>query len=250
MTWTNKSNVLAIDIGNSRVKLLDNSFYFAYDLSNPTWRDDLKQAISRLGGLAQRVVVSSVNKVAQDALLEIFEEFNVSYEDVETLLRKSSIVDFKKVEGMGNDRKLGLIGAYCEYPTPLAVVDCGTAVTVNFLAMPNIAIGGAIFPGLLTQAKSLHQFTSLLPLVDIELPKSFCGGNTDDAIKAGIFASVIGGIKELISRNSTNRFNRVKPKVIITGGYAPLIANNISGLDVAVDANLVLKGIQKLVSCK
>lgn len=245
MTW-NKENVLAIDIGNSRIKLLDDCFYFAFDLMDNDWQDNVRRVLTKQGGLPQKVVVSSVNRAAQRKLTEIFESLETSYLNADALLASSRLVDFSKVDGMGNDRKLGLIGAMGDYPTPLVVVDCGTAITINFLISPNIAIGGAIFPGLLTQAKALNHYTSLLPQVDIELPKSFCGADTDQAIKAGIFGSVMGGIKEVITRNTINRFKRVKPKVIITGGDAAILAHNISGFDISVETNLVLKGIQKL----
>ncbi len=244
MNWI-KKKALAIDIGNSRIKLLDDDIFSVYELQYDNWLKKLEKYILKDNDY-KFIVISSVNQEAYSYLTKLLKEKSILFSNASDILEKSQIVNFSRVEGMGIDRRLGLIAAVGEFSPPLVTVDCGTAITINVLIEPNIALGGAIFPGLRTQAKSLEKFTSLLPFVEPVKPTSFYGTNTIEAIQIGIFSSVIGGIKEVITNLSRKKFKRQKPTVVVTGGDGPLIADNLSGFDVHFDPNLVLKGLQKL----
>ncbi len=244
MNWI-KKKTLAIDIGNSRIKLLDDDIFSVYELHYDDWLKKLEKTV--FADIDYKfIVVSSVNQEAYSSLIKLLKEKNVPFSNASDIIEKSNIISFSRVEGMGIDRRLGLIATVDEFSPPLVTVDCGTAITINILVEPNIALGGAIFPGLRTQAKALEQFTSLLPLVDTVKPASIYGTNTVEAIQIGIFNSVIGGIKEVITNLSRKKLKRQKPTVVVTGGDGALIAENLSGFDVHFEPNLVLKGLQKL----
>lgn len=240
-----KKDILAIDIGNSRIKLLDDNLFFAFDLSYDDWLNKIDKNLLAHGN-HNKIIISSVNKSAFKTLVKHLEQKEIKYFEATSLLEKTDLVDFSRVVGMGNDRKLGLIGTIDNYEPPLAVVDCGTAVTINIMIEPNIAIGGTIFPGLTTQAKALNQFTDLLPLVEVKAPSVYCGKNTIEAIQAGIFSSVVGGIREVLLKIARLKLKRRKPLVVVTGGDGALIAENLDGFDVHYEPELVLKGLQKL----
>lgn len=244
MNWI-KKKTLAIDIGNSRIKLLDDDIFTVYDLHYDDWQQKIEKNIFADVNY-KFIVVSSVNQEAYSTLIKLLKEKNAPFFNASDIIEKCNIVNFSRVEGMGIDRRLGLIATVDEFSPPLVTVDCGTAITINILIEPNTALGGAIFPGLRTQAKALEKFTSLLPLVDTFKPASIYGTNTVEAIQIGIFNSVIGGIKEVIINLSRKKLKRQKPKVIVTGGDGAIIAENLSGFDVHFEPNLVLKGLQKL----
>lgn len=242
MSWINQ-NILAIDIGNSRIKMLDNNLYFAFDLSYDDWLKKIE--INIIDCNYHKIIISSVNEKAYKELTRLLKAKGCPFINANDHLEKSAIIDFSRIQGMGADRKLGLIGAFGNYEPPFAVVDCGTAITINVLIEPNIALGGAIFPGLRTQAKALHQFTSLLPEVEPIATSYCCGKNTIEAIQIGIFNSVVGGIREILQKVSRNKLKRKKPRVVVTGGDGAIIAENLYGFDVHLEPELVLKGLQK-----
>jgi len=244
MNWI-KKKTLSVDIGNSRIKLLDDDIFSVFELHHDDWLKKIEKYLFDNNDY-KFIVVSSVNQEAYLCLSKLFKEKGVQFANAADILEKSRIINFSRVEGMGIDRRLGLIAAVGEFAPPLVTVDCGTAITINILIEPNIALGGAIFPGLRTQTKALQQFTSLLPLVEPVKPASIYGTNTIEAIQIGVFSSVIGGIKEVVTSLSRKKLKRQKPKVIVTGGDGALVAENLSGFDVHYEPNLVLKGLQKL----
>ena len=50
---------------------------------------------------------------------------------------------------------------------PAVVVDVGSAITVDLVSADGAFLGGAILPGIGMSARALHEFTDLLPLVDV-----------------------------------------------------------------------------------
>jgi type III pantothenate kinase len=99
---------------------------------------------------------------------------------------------------------------------PGVVVDAGSAVTIDRVEADGAFIGGAILPGLGLMARSLHEYTALLPLVEkpAEVPV-YPGTTTETAIQAGIYWAVVGAVRAL------RRGGR--PEVYVTGGDAPLL---------------------------
>ena len=73
---------------------------------------------------------------------------------------------------------------------PAAIVDVGTAITVDLVAADGAFLGGSILPGIALSARALHEFTDLLPLVDVgELvePPPALGTDTEAAMRSGLF---------------------------------------------------------------
>ncbi|MEK7734665.1 MAG: type III pantothenate kinase, partial [Pseudomonadota bacterium] len=52
------------------------------------------------------------------------------------------------------------------------LVDAGSAVTVDYVDQDGAFCGGAILPGLRLMAKALHDYTALLPLIEVEDAKA------------------------------------------------------------------------------
>ena len=70
------------------------------------------------------------------------------------------------------------------------IVDVGTAITVDLVAADGAFLGGSILPGLAMSARAMHEFTDLLPLVDVsELsePPPALGTATEEAMRSGLF---------------------------------------------------------------
>ncbi len=245
---SNKTNIISIDIGNSRIKLLNEADYYAYELSQDDWTGKIEKIIARYSNEHSHYVVSSVNEPKRLELVELFKRCDKHFTDVSELLGKTNLIDISNVVGMGNDRKLGLLGALTLAEPPVIVIDCGTAVTVNFLDEKRRALGGAIFPGLATQAKSLFDNTVLLPQVELVISGDYCGSTTQTAIQAGIFASVVGGIKEIISKAAKTHFQNIKPTIFLTGGGSPFVAHLLDTFEFTIEPKLVLFGIKYIAN--
>lgn len=124
---------------------------------------------------------------------------------------------------VGVDRRLNAVAANTRRRpgTAAVIVDAGSAVTVDLVDCAGVFRGGAIFPGLRLMARSLHDYTALLPDVrvqGVELPP---GTNTAHAIRVGIVHSVVGGIERLIALYHAQLAADLY--VYLTGGDGPLI---------------------------
>ena len=105
-------------------------------------------------------------------------------------------------EKAGIDRLLDAVAAN-RRRTPgsgAVIVDAGSAVTVDWLDETGAFGGGAILPGFRLMAKALHDYTALLPLIEMPgvVPR-VPGTDTIAAMEAGVFWSVAGAIQAMIA---------------------------------------------------
>ncbi len=154
-------------------------------------------------------------------------------------------VELPRPDMVGIDRLAAALAAReaREPGRPAVVIDVGTAITVDYLDASGAFCGGAILPGLAMSARALHQFTDLLPLIEMQelgSPPPPLGTSTTAAMRAGLFWGAVGGIKELAARLAAGTPS--PPQVFLTGGAAA----NVAAL-VAPDAqhvpHLTLAGI-------
>ncbi len=100
---------------------------------------------------------------------------------------------------------------------PAVLIDAGSAVTVDWVDEEGAFAGGTIAPGLRLMALALHQYTALLPVVEVCGPPAELPGTTTRlAMHAGIFWSVVGGIRELVRELAAK--SRVPPELYLGGG--------------------------------
>lgn len=150
-------------------------------------------------------------------------------------------LDYEHPEFTGADRLADMAATTILYGAPALVVDIGTAVTYDLISSDHRFFTGVIGPGPEILARSLHDYTALLPLVEWwskeapEEPK-----NTEQAMLFGIDAGFTGIIRETVMR--------LQPLVgkdahrIITGGFAQRFVDKL-GMDFIVDRDLTLRGI-------
>jgi type III pantothenate kinase len=198
--------------------------------------------------------IASVNRTALEALEQAIEDSSrgdlvqiVGYRhcgiDVE--------VDFP--DRVGIDRILAARAALAwkskhGYPhSPIIVVQAGTALTVDWVSSKGAFQGGAILPGVGLALQYLAAGTDQLPWLPTESIDSLPplpGKNTEQAIAAGVHASLVGGAKYIIERyRLANQAKSDNPiPVIISGGDGRLVQEHICA-PVAYVENLVLLGL-------
>ncbi|QGQ23349.1 type III pantothenate kinase [Gimesia benthica] len=138
---------------------------------------------------------------------------------------------------VGIDRLFNAVAANRLKSTSQAaiIVDTGTATTVDVVSTEGCFAGGAILPGFELSAKSLHDYTALLPLIPVEdlrqIEPVVLGKNTTDAIRSGLFWGQLGAVRELITQHTkqilVESTSGEAPLVLLTGGGSALLAPHL-----------------------
>jgi len=249
-------NLLAIDVGNSRVKL----GWFAggntaTDGPLPEPADTFRATVDGLDGerlaawLAGRrascVALASVSRVAEAAVVK-----RLGGLPIQRLASETAPIALRVDEParIGVDRVMAAVAAnrLRQASRPAIVVDVGTAITVDLIAADGALEGGAILPGPGLATRALGEQTDALPDIrfgDLDDSPDAVGRSTAPAIRAGVFWGSVGAIRELIARQRDRL--TTAPQVFLTGGAAPSIARLIGGPDLSVRClpHLVLSGI-------
>lgn len=160
----------------------------------------------------------------------------IGKEDVDACLAMT----YPHPEEIGADRIVNAVGAIEAYGAPLIIVDFGTATTYCYVNEDAAYYGGLIAPGIKISMEALYSKASKLPKIEIQSPNSVIGTSTVEAMQSGVFYGYVGQVDGIIDRIKEDI--QMIPKVIATGGLAPLIANESETIDI-VDPHLTLKGL-------
>ena len=143
---------------------------------------------------------------------------------------------------VGADRIVNAVGAYQRYQTSLIIIDFGTATTFDAISRKGEYMGGAISPGIGISAEALFTHASKLPRVEILTPPaSVVGKDTISCIQSGIIFGYAGLVDGMVQRMKAEM--PTVPKVIATGGLAPLIRDVATTIE-AVESDLTLQGLR------
>jgi type III pantothenate kinase len=141
---------------------------------------------------------------------------------------------------LGVDRWAALIGAHSSNSGALCIVDCGTAITLDFLAADGVHKGGVILPGVAMLERMLLKNTADISLSnDSQFAAPFATG-TSDAVHGGATYMVAAAIDRIVTDMEVAAGTR--PGVIITGGDAGRIQSLLS-CSTRHAPDLVLKGL-------
>lgn len=191
-----------------------------------------------ISGFAFTSVVPSLNPLYHAVCRNLFtfDAYEISH--------KSTLpvsINYDDPAQLGVDRIVNAVSTFSEYGGPAIIVDIGTAATFCVLLKDGTFDGGLIAPGIGTTINALAANTSQLPVVDFGPPDSLVARDTVNAIKSGFFygwLSMVDGIVSRIEDEYGFEF-----QVILTGGYAPLLARHLSGEPIC-DPFLTMKGIK------
>lgn len=141
---------------------------------------------------------------------------------------------------VGTDRLCSAAAAYMRVKSACVVADFGTALTVDLVADNGVFLGGTILPGMTMAARALHEYTALLPLVEVGTPSERLGKDTVSAIRTGIYAGAIGALREITEGYATQIGKW--PPLVLTGGDAKSIGPACDFAD-AIMPDLCFEGI-------
>ena len=130
---------------------------------------------------ADVAIFSSVGNDTDEALALLNRHFRRVYNLTEQLPLPIA-VDYDRAR-LGNDRIASAVGAHDAFPgRNILVVDAGTAITLDLVDANGTFRGGNIALGIRSRLRALHDYTSRLPLVDLEGDTPLIGKTTDEAI--------------------------------------------------------------------
>lgn len=239
--------LLAIDIGNTRVGIgiwdsdgLHDSRRFDVTQADAC-RTALAETWGTLNGGQRAVVIGSVNPRGTQLVQPLVEELTgMAALCVRDDLPLPLPLEIDNALEIGVDRVCSAAAAYERVRGPCAIASFGTAITVDCVSDEGHFLGGAILPGFQMSCDALHDATAQLPRVSPGVPAAVFGRNTHDAIVNGVVYGILGALREIVERYATEL--REWPRLVITGGNAPLVAEMTDYVD-AVVPDLCLMGI-------
>jgi len=234
---------LAIDIGNTRVKA---GLFNRDQLANLQIYKSLKDLAldEEFVKQAQQAIIGSVVDGLEEDILKLNSFISTQIFTVNT--RIPLINTYQSASTLGSDRLSASIGAHTLYPDKnVLVIDVGTCIKYNFTNHKNEYLGGAISPGILMRLKALHQYTSKLPLIEVDFSYTdLIGSNTQNSILSGVLNGSLAEVEEII-----NQYKQQFPDLIcvLTGGDSEYLAKRLKN-SIFVHQNLVLKGLNDILN--
>ena len=244
--------LLAIDVGNTEVTLglfdgrrLTRSFR----LSSETRRtaDEISLALTQIfPELARRgehaAVLASVVPTATASFLEAARKV-CGGEPLEVSSRIPTGVDveYRDPQSAGADRIANAAAALALYGAPVVIVDFGTATTFDVILRERRYIGGVIAPGIVTGAEHLIRRAARLSAFELKPPPHVVGRSTEESLQSGVYYGAVGQVDAIVRRIAQEE--GIKPRVIATGGLAPMIAKHSETIE-KVDPDLTLHGLR------
>ncbi len=152
-------------------------------------------------------------------------------------------LDVDEPMSVGADRIVNALAALARFEHDTVVVDFGTATTFDCVTADGRFIGGAIMPGLRTSADQLTRRAAKLPATELAPPERAIGRRTEDCIRAGVLYGAADSVDGMITRIRREWPGGAVPKVVATGGLAPIVTPFTSLVD-AVDPDLTLRGLR------
>lgn len=237
-----------INIGNSHttIAVFENNRLLKHYCA-PT-ADKYEEIILRVfcSGQPEAIIICSVAPRATRRFIRALKR----YSSIKPLLLGKDISiplknNYKEPRQLGENRLLTSYAATLRYKTPLIVVDCGTALTINVVSADKSFRGGIILPGVEMSLRALSLYTAQLPLLArLGKGKVLIGKTTRECITSGVrngFASMVDGL--IVKIKSTLGKKTI---VIGTGGGINVIASLTSQIN-KVDNWLLHYGLYELL---
>lgn len=144
---------------------------------------------------------------------------------------------------VGADRIINTLAASRIYRTDCIVVDLGTATTYDCITADGVFLGGVIQPGVRTSAETLFRRTSKLPATELVAPKKVIGTRTEECIRSGVVFGAAESLDGIVRRIKREWPRPQVPKVIATGGLAPVIKPWCTEIEL-IEPDLTLHGLR------
>jgi type III pantothenate kinase len=239
---------LLVDIGNARIKwalqdkdslqtgspMLRHNKAFK-DIARPAWKD-LETP--------QRVIISNVAGTDYEKAVATWvkRRWKLTPEFLRASKECSGVSNaYKEPARLGADRWANLLAAHTHFHTPVVIVDCGTAITVDAMTADGRHLGGLIAPGIDLMTASLTKAAPGIEIIhsdnhDVVL----LGSSTEVGVTGGVLYSAVSLVDRVFIDLKSELGKSTRQ--IITGGDAGRISPLLTVQPVC-EPDLVLKGL-------
>ena len=235
---------LLIDAGNSQIKI---AIWNGDTLSkhNSCTQNNFCSALSRYK-IKDIKKIFFVSVLSNEANREISTKLHKTFSIKPIQLKATHSLmgvrnGYKKPSQLGDDRWCAVVGGHNIIKKPFMVVDCGSAISIDFVNFNARHEGGYILSGFEGYGNSFLHTHKLknLKIKKINLgTRTSIARETSDALVRGYILMVISSIERMYKEFATNM--RCKPKLIITGPYSKEIFLHTS-LNAKFEPDFVLK---------
>lgn len=243
--------IFVVDIGNSTLHIA------LYNNGNISDRCDIRHKDTPVADVASAlqtwintyrnqsvttVSVGSVYTPLNELVKDVCTEYNCFF--VTADLNAGIHIDYDPRASFGADRFANLVAFRNMYGTAGAVVDIGSAVTVDVIDAHGLFFGGLIMPGPSLSLQAMHTSTDLLPSVladSITMSGASWGRSTQSCMALGVNRMYTFIIPALIEE-ARAALNDPDFTAVVCGGWHHAWQSAWSGID-AYLPDLTLKGI-------
>jgi len=246
--------LLVIDIGNTNTSL----GVFDADSLAAHWRltTDRARTVDEWGVLTRNLFAltdlnfKSIKAIAVASVVPplnfVLKRMAETYFEISPLFIDHTVetgvpILYEPPSDVGADRIVDAVAAIQKYGAPCIVVDFGTATTFDAINAKGEYLGGVITPGITISSDALFERAAKLPRVEIKRPPKVIGPATIEAMQSGLYHGYVGLVDGILKKMIEELGG--KPKVIATGGLAPLIAKGSEFIEL-VDETLTLDGLR------
>jgi len=249
---------LWLDIGNTRLKWQLCQSTTASDSVDEGFivhDSDIQNAIEKLSLILkqkgflnslQNIGLASVLNARTLALTKASIQKYMSIEAQVACVKKDFLglhCAYEDVSRLGVDRWLALLAAFKLSSSPVCVVDCGSALTIDVANSLGEHLGGFILPGLNMSTRALlGQTDSVRFTDDAQLGALNFGVDSASAVKNGALLQAQAAIKEAWRLCQKQSYFE-NAQVFVTGGDASVVAHDL-GLDCTIKNDLVIEGLR------
>jgi type III pantothenate kinase len=233
---------LAIDVGNTRVKLavFDKEKIVFNTAAETLPENQVAHLFKRFA--IKRCILSAVSSFHDGMVDFLSKNSQFIMLDSKTPLPIKNL--YKTPLTLGKDRIAAAAGAFALYPGEnVLVLDIGTAITYEFINSAGEYLGGGISPGINLRFKALNTYTGNLPLIAAEEINFLTGRSTKESILSGVMNGTRLEMEGVISEYSREYGN---VRVLMTGGDAAFFETTLKSKIFAIP-NLVLIGLNKIL---
>ena len=151
---------------------------------------------------------------------------------------QSLINGYQQAQSLGVDRWLAMVAARQFTQSAVCVVDCGSAITFDYVNCEGCHVGSYIIPGARLMSQALARDTAKITFAQKTIKNVRPGTNTTQAVLAGCSQMARHGVFGLVRDAQSHGY-----EILMCGGDGMAIANELA---VTYVAELVLDGLAQV----
>ncbi|MDO4728280.1 MAG: type III pantothenate kinase [Bacteroidota bacterium] len=235
--------ILAVDIGNTRVKLAVFQDITLVEKFHCTQENFLKKISEILISYPKidTLVSASVTNLELNQLFSLNNQIKIY--PITRNLKFPFVNLYQTPDTLGIDRMIVSAGASLMYPDKnKLIIDAGSAITYDFVDKDNNYHGGMISLGINMRYRALNHFTAKLPLLELSDEQFWIGQNTNEAIHSGVVNGILMEIDGIINSFCMENDNFI---IILTGGDSIFLASRLKNT-IFANPNFLLESLNYL----